>query len=161
MSGLTGWDWLLGGLVFVSVALGLLRGLVRTAFALASWVVPLVGALLGSPVLIAVMGLNAPVWALALPVFLILFLVTRYIGLLIARGLAAVGLGGIDRLLGGAVGVARALIVFAIVALAAAAAGFDRDAAWREARCRPLLDEITARLIPHLPARPGSVWKSA
>ena len=35
------------------------------------------------------------------------------------------------------------------------------DAAWRDARCRPLLDEITARLIPHLPVRPGSVLKSA
>lgn len=93
MSALTTWDWLLGGIVFVSVALGLLRGLVRTAFALASWVVALVGALLGSPLLINALGVAAPVWALALPVFLILFLVTRYVGALIARGLAAVGLG--------------------------------------------------------------------
>jgi membrane protein required for colicin V production len=161
MSTLTGWDWLLGGLVFVSVALGFLRGLVRTAFALASWVIALAGALLGGPLLVTTLGIAAPLWALALPVFLVLFLITRYVGALIARGLAAVGLGGLDRLLGGAVGAARAVIIFAIIALAAAVVGFDRDAAWRDARCRPLLDEITARLIPHLPVRPGSVLKSA
>lgn len=161
MSALTAWDWLLGGIVFVSVALGLLRGLVKTAFALASWVVALVGALLGSPILIGMFGIAAPVWAFALPVFLILFILTRFIGVLIARGLAAVGLGGIDRFLGGAIGVARAVIVFAIIALVAALAGFDRDPAWTEARCRPLLDEITARLMPHLPVRPGGILKSA
>lgn len=60
MSGLTAWDWLLGGILFVSVSLGLIRGLVRTAFALASWVVALAGALLGSPLIIAALGLAAP-----------------------------------------------------------------------------------------------------
>jgi membrane protein required for colicin V production len=139
MSALTAWDWLLGGIVFVSVALGLLRGLVRTAFALASWVVALVGALLGSPLLISALGVAAP----------------------IARGLAAVGLGGLDRMLGGVIGVARAVIVFAIIALVAALAGFDRDPAWSGARCRPLLDEITARLMPHLPLRPAGMLKAA
>lgn len=160
MSALTAWDWLFGGIVFVSVALGLLRGLVRTAFALASWVVALFGALLGSPLIIGALGVSAPVWALALPVFLVLFLVTRYVGALIAKGLAAVGLGGLDRMLGGVVGGARAVIVFAIIAMVAALAGFDRDPAWSGARCRPLLDEITARLMPHLPLRPAGVLKA-
>mgnify|MGYP006271565931 CR=1 FL=1 len=154
MSSLTTWDWLLAGIMFVSVAIGLIRGLVRTAFALASWVVALVGALLGSPALIAAFKLSAPMWALALPLFLLIFIVTRYVGVLLARGLAAVGLGGIDRLLGGLVGAARALIIFAIIALVAAATGFDREPAWRNAQCRPLLDEISARLAPLLPVRP-------
>ena len=161
MSALTAWDWLLGGILFVSVALGLIRGLVRPAFALASWVVALVGALLGSPVILSALGVVAPVWALALPLFLVLFVVTRYVGSLIAKGLAAIGLGGLDRLLGGLIGAARALIVFAIVVLLAAVFGFDSDPAWRQARCRPLLDEISARLIPHLPVRPGGVLKAA
>lgn len=157
---LTAWDWLLGGILFVSVALGVLRGLVRTAFALASWVIALVGALLGSPMLIHNLGLSAPVWALALPLFLIIFVLTRFVGSIIARGLAAVGLGGVDRLLGGVVGVARALIVFAIIALTAAAAGFDRDPAWTQAQCKPLLDEISSRLTPLLPVRPISTKKA-
>mgnify|MGYP006276990169 CR=1 FL=1 len=160
MNSLASWDWLLGGIVFVSVALGLVRGLVRTAFALASWVVALAGALLGSPLIISAIGIQAPVWALALPVFLLLFLATRFAGSLIATGLAAIGLGGLDRLLGALVGLARALIIFAIIVLVGAAAGFDRGAAWREALCRPLLDEIASRLMPHLPVRPGSALKA-
>ncbi len=157
MSELTAWDWLLGGIAFVSVALGVIRGLVRTAFALASWVIALVGALLGSPLIIASLKLSAPVWALALPLFLVLFLATRVAGNLLAKGLAAVGLGGLDRLLGAGVGVARALIIFAIIALMASATGFDRDPAWQNARCRPLLDEISARLLPLLPAVPAGI----
>jgi membrane protein required for colicin V production len=153
MESLTAWDWLLGGLVIVSVGLGLLAGLVRTAFALASWVVALVGALLGSPLLIASFHLNAPVWALALPLFLVIFVLTRLIGSMIAKGLAAVGLGGIDRMLGGVVGAARALIVFAIIALVAATTGFDRHPEWVNARSRPLLDEISSRLAPLLPVK--------
>jgi membrane protein required for colicin V production len=148
MESLTAWDWLLGGLVIVSVGLGLLAGLVRTAFALASWVVALVGALLGSPLLIASFHLNAPVWALALPLFLVIFVLTRLIGSMIAKGLAAVGLGGIDRMLGGVVGAARALI-----ALVAATTGFDRHPEWVNARSRPLLDEISSRLAPLLPVK--------
>ena len=62
---------------------------------------------------------------------------------------------------GGVVGVARAVNVFAIIALEAALAGFDRDPAWSGARCRPLLDEITARLMPHLPLRPAGVLRAA
>lgn len=157
MQSWTTWDWLLACILFVSVALGLLRGLVRTAFALASWVVALVAALLGSPILIATFHLSAPVWALALPLFLLVFILTRYIGSLLAKGLAAMGLGGVDRILGGAVGIARALIVFAIIALGAAATGFDRDPAWINAQCRPLLDEISARLAPLLPVRPVGI----
>lgn len=160
MEGLTAWDWLLVGIMFVSVMLGVLRGLVRTAFALASWVIALVGALLGSPMLISALGLAAPVWALALPLFLVIFVLTRYVGSLIARALAAVGLGSVDRLLGGLVGVARALIVFAIIALGAAAAGLDRDPAWTNAQCKPLLDEIASRLTPLLPVRPVSIKKT-
>ncbi len=154
MTALTAWDWFALTVLIVSVLLGLVRGLVRTAFALASWVVALAGALLGGPLIVASFGLAAPVWAVGLPVFLVLFLLTRLVGSLIARGLSLVGLGGVDRMLGAVVGTARAAIVIAIAALLASLFGAQQDPAWQQALCRPLLDEMVARLTPSVPAMP-------
>lgn len=154
MTALTAWDWFALAVLIVSVLLGLVRGLVRTAFALASWVVALGGALLGSPLVIASFGLAAPVWAVGLPLFLILFLLTRLVGSLIARGLSLVGLGGVDRLFGAVVGAARAAIIIAIAALLASLFGVQQEPAWQQALCRPLLDEMVARLTPVVPALP-------
>ena len=43
VAALTGWDYFVIAALLISVALGMLRGLVRTVFALAAWIVALIG----------------------------------------------------------------------------------------------------------------------
>jgi membrane protein required for colicin V production len=85
--------------------------------------------------------------------FLALLIGVRMLGGLAARALHGVGLGGIDRLLGAALGTARALIIVLLVALAAHMNGMSKEAAWQQAWTRPLLDRLVSWAEPFLPER--------
>lgn len=157
IDGLTSWDWFVGVVAVLSVALGVWRGLVRTVFALTAWV----AALLGTPLL---MGPLMPWWPEAVPhavlavlLFLALLIGVRMLGGLAARALHGVGLGGIDRLLGAALGALRALIIVLLVALPAHLNGMSREPAWLQAWSRPLLDRLVNWAEPFLPERLSGV----
>ena len=157
VAALTGWDYFVIATLLISIALGLLRGLVRTVFALGAWVVALIGAPLVTGPLLAVTGWSLHPLFVAVLVFFALLVSVRLLGGLIARALAKVGLGLADRSLGAVLGVVRALIVVTIVALVARHLGADRDPAWQQALSRPLLDELVSWVTPYLPARSETV----
>ena len=153
MAGFTVWDWFVIATLLLSVAFGLVRGMVRTLFALAAWVVGLVGAPLLAGPLAHRAGVDAhPLLVMAM-LFVVLFLATRLLGALIAGLLSKVGLGGVDRLLGAVLGAARAVAVVALAAVLARTWNLDQDRSWREAKSRPLLDAIVRQAEPWLPER--------
>ncbi|NLD68987.1 MAG: hypothetical protein GX644_09250 [Limnobacter sp.] len=150
---LTGWDWFVLGALLISTALGLFSGMVRTVFALAGWVVAFLGAPLLAPTLLAATGWDLhPLFVMAILFFALLILV-RLAGVLLARALARVGLGSVDRGLGAVLGVARALLIVAVAAVLGRAFGVDQDPAWTQAVSRPLLDELVSLADPLLPDR--------
>lgn len=153
VAALTGWDYFVIATLLVSVVLGLLRGLVRTVFALAGWAVALVGAPLTAGPLLAATGWSLHPLFVGVLIFFALLISVRLLGGLIARALAKVGLGPADRSLGALLGVARALIIVTVVALAARHFGADREPAWQQALSRPLLDQLVSWVTPYLPAR--------
>lgn len=139
--------------MLISIALGVLRGLVRTVFALAAWIVALVGApLLAAPTIEAT-GWSVPPLFVAVLLFFVLLVVVRMLGALLARALARVGLGIADRTFGAALGVLRALVVITVVALVGRHLGADREPAWQQALSRPLLEELVSWVQPYLPTR--------
>lgn len=150
---LTGWDWFVVLVLLSSMLLGLWRGLIRTVFGLAAWVVALIGAPLLSPMVIASTAMEDHAWVVFVVLFLGLFLTVRVVGWLLARAIGKVGLGGVDRLLGGALGVARATLLILIAALAAHSMKLDQTAAWRLSHSRPLLDLLVELGGPYLPQR--------
>lgn len=154
---LTGWDYFVIATLLISVVLGLLRGLVRTVFALAAWVVALLGAPLATGPLLAATGWAIHPLFVAVLVFFALLISVRLLGGLIARALAKVGLGLADRSLGAVLGVLRALIIVTVVALVGHHLGADREPAWKQALSRPLLDELVSWVMPYLPSRTEKV----
>lgn len=153
LASLTAWDYLLCAVVFTSVLFGLMTGFVRTVFGLAAWLVAAVAALATGPALLEMLGVALPLPFFMFLVFLAVFLVTRVVGGLIARGLAWVGLGGVDRVLGALFGLLRAALIMVILVLVASMFELQRDPAWERAWSRPLLDDILARfghLVPEI-----------
>lgn len=148
---LTGWDWFVGGVFLLSVGFGLLRGLIGTVFALAAWLAALLGTPLAGWHLMAYVGELIPPWLAYLASFLVLFVVVRLAGGLLGRGIRGLGLGGADRLLGGVLGVARALLVVLVVATVAHVTDLSAEPAWQQARSRPLLDALVDWVQPWLP----------
>jgi len=152
---LTGWDWFVVGALIVSTVWGVLSGLVRTVFALAGWVVGLVGAPVATPAVMAATGWNVhPLFVMALLFFLLLILV-RLTGILLSRVLSKVGLGGVDRTLGALLGVARALLIVTVAAVVGRGLGAQQEASWQQAVSRPLLEQMLALVDPLLPESAG------
>jgi membrane protein required for colicin V production len=160
LESITGWDWFVLTVFVVSVGVGLIRGLVRTVFALAAWVVGLLGVPLASPFLISQLPAAVPPAVVYVLVFLLLFVAVRMLGGLAARALRGAGLGGADRLLGAVVGTARALIIVLLVALGAHLAGLSKQPAWQLANTRPLLDALVGWAEPFLPERISGVRRT-
>ena len=153
MTSLTGWDWLVLTALALSTGFGLWRGAVRTLFGLAAWVLgvicaPFVGGWLGDA-----FGLStAPIWVLYIGAFMVVFVVIRFGGFLLLKGVRSIGLAGVDRAFGAALGVARAGLVVLVVAVVAHRLGFAQRMAWQQAQTRPLLDWMVATAQPWLPA---------
>ena len=160
LDAITGWDWFVGIVSVVSVALGLLRGLVRTVFALGAWVVALLGVPLGGPPLARALPEAVPDPVAFVLVFLLLFVAVRMLGSMAARALHGLGLGGADRTLGAALGAARAVLVILVVALGAHFAGYSKHPAWKQALSRPLLDALVHWAEPLLPERLSGVRRT-
>jgi membrane protein required for colicin V production len=153
VSGFTAWDYTLVAVVLGSVLLGLLKGLVRTIFGLAAWFVAALVALFAGPALMVSLQVSLPLPFFMFLVFLVVFLVTRIAGTLIARGLAWVGLGGVDRVLGALFGAVRAALIMIVIVLAAFMLDWHREPAWEKAWSKPLLDDILGRfgyLLPEI-----------
>ena len=127
--------------------------MVRTVFGLAAWVLgvlgaPLVGVLIGQQFGIT----GVPAWVLYVLAFLLTFVGVRLAGVLFLKGVRSVGLAGVDRVLGAALGVARAALVVLVAAVIAHRMGFAQSPAWQAAAARPLLETMIEIAQPWLPA---------
>lgn len=152
---LTGWDWFVIAALLISTGLGVLSGMVRTVFALAGWVVALIGAPIFTPLLMQSTGWSVhPLFVMAL-LFFALLVAVRLTGVLFARVLSKIGLGGLDRTLGAVLGVARALLIVTVAAVAARGLGAQQEAAWQRALSRPLLEQLVLLVDPLLPPGDG------
>ncbi len=153
---MTAFDFVVIGVVVLSTLFGFARGFMRVAVSLAAWVfgfalaiqlsVPL-GAMLpefgGSPT-------TRYVAAFALIVIVVL-LVGVLLGWLLYRLVRAIGLGFLDRLLGGVVGVARGAIIAVIGVLVAGLTSLPQQVWWQNALFAPPLVAAAMSLKPWLP----------
>jgi membrane protein required for colicin V production len=151
---LTGWDYLLALVLGISVLIGLIRGMIRTVFALGAWVVALLGAPQLAPLAIEYSGFQDRSWIMVVLVFIVLFVLVRLLGALVSKAINGIGLGGADRLAGGLFGVLRALVLVALLVAAARLTGMDQDQSWQKAYSRPLLEAIAEVIDPYLSAQP-------
>lgn len=152
---LTSWDWFVVAILVISGGFGVVRGLVRTVFALGAWLAALLLTPPAVPRLLAATGWDiAPLLAGAV-IFLLVFITVRLCGSLLARMLSRAGLRPVDRVLGLALGALRALVIITVVAVAGHQLGADRQAAWQQALSRPLLETLVTWVASWFPVHPG------
>ena len=149
-------DFVVAGVLVVSIAWGVWRGLVREMMSLASWVIAFLAANLFAgpfsallPASIARPELRSLVAFAA--VFFITLVLASLAGILLSKIVRSVGLGNLDRLLGALFGLLRALIIVLAAAIAAGFTNLPRDAVWRNSISGPQLAAAAAALKPWLP----------
>jgi membrane protein required for colicin V production len=149
-------DYAVIGVFAASLVVGAWRGLVREVISILGWVIAFLAANLlagplGPEMPQAIPSPELKVAAAYVAVFVGSLMVTALVGLLLSKMVKAVGLGGVDRMLGALFGAARGLLIVLAAALLAGLTGAPRQAFWRDSVSAPLLVQAAQTLRPLLP----------
>ena len=153
---MTAFDYAIIGVLILSVAISIWRGLVREVMSLLSWLVALWLAARFSVVfsdwLPAAMTNPSLRYVTAFAVlFLGTVIVLELFGVLLAKLLRAVGLGFVDRMLGAVFGLARGALLAWILTLLGGLSSLPQQDWWRESLTAPPLQAAVLATRPLLP----------
>lgn len=153
---MTIFDYVVLGIVGVSVLLSLLRGVVREVLGLASWVVAVLVARAYAVDISVMLPTSIPnqglrmVAAFAM-VFLGILLIASLLAIAVSELFKQVGLGWLDRGLGGLFGFARGLLIVGVLVLLGGMTSLPQDVRWRNAMFSAPLEAMVMSIKPWLP----------
>lgn len=153
---MTEFDYAVLGIVGISVLLSLMRGFVREFLGLASWIIAALVAKSYAVDVAAMLPASIPNQGLRLIaafaiVFLGILLVTSLLAIAIGELFKKVGLGWIDRCLGGLFGCARGILIVGVLVLLGGLTSLPQDPRWRNAMFSAPLEAMVLSAKPWLP----------
>lgn len=165
MYGVSAMDWVIVGVTALSVLVGAWRGLVREVVSLAGWVAAFVLAALFGTTVSALLPaswseLTRLVAGHAL-VFVGVLVLAALVGWIIGRLVRAIGLGGLDRLLGSIFGFLRGALVVALFVIVGSLTALPSTQAWRESVLIPWVMSALHGMRPWLPEGTSRVLQTA
>lgn len=149
-------DYAVLAVLGISAMLGLWRGFVREVLALVGWIVAGIIAVLFAPQIAEVMPadfatpLVRHLLAAAL-IFVLVLVIAALAGTLLSKLVRAVGLGPLDRTLGGMFGFVRGGVIVLFAVLLVGMTAFPREPAWREAQLKGPLETAAIMARGYLP----------
>jgi membrane protein required for colicin V production len=152
-----GWvDLSLLAILGISVLVGLWRGFVFEIVSLLGWVIAFVLANTLAPLLSPLLPWGEPgsperFWIAYVLLFVLILILCSILARLMRALISATPLTFIDRLLGGAFGVARGAVVLVIVAMLVTLSPFAHSSAWRQSHGALWLGQAIESLKPVLP----------
>ncbi|MDQ5850348.1 MAG: CvpA family protein [Pseudomonadota bacterium] len=149
-------DYAVIGVLAVSVVWGAWRGFVREVISLAGWVIAFLVANLFATPLAKMLpdSMPRPEWhqlVAFVAIFLLALTVTTLTGVLLSKFVQKVGLGGLDRTLGGVFGLARGWLIALAFALLAGLTPLPLHPIWKESFTGPSLARSATYLKAWLP----------
>lgn len=135
---------------------GFARGIIRAVIGLASWLVGVVAALHLAAPMAAMLpefhdAAGARYWIAFVLVLLGVLVVGALLGSALARLIKAIGLGVLDRLLGGAFGFACGVLFALVFAFVAGLTGMSKRDWWQNSTLGPVLAAAVLAAAPWLP----------
>jgi membrane protein required for colicin V production len=156
MTGFTHTDWVIVGILGLSVLVSVFRGFVREAFSLATWVIAGVVAFrfseLGAERL--AVWIETPSIQLIvsfLVIFVLILVVGGLIGVLVGQMVKHTGLSGTDRALGALFGLTRGVVLITIGVILAGLTPFMEDPWWQDSVLLPHFETMAEQVVGQLP----------
>ncbi|HEY7673431.1 MAG TPA: CvpA family protein [Gammaproteobacteria bacterium] len=142
-------DYFIIAIWLASGAFGYWRGFTKEAIALASWLVAIWLAWRLGGVVEPMLGewTAAPelrIWAARVVILVIVLAAGGLIAWFARALIRSTGLSSTDRSLGALFGILRGLLIVGLCAIGIELLGLDGDSWWRDAKLRPLSDQIAA-----------------
>lgn len=150
-------DYCVLGILVVSMLVGILRGFVREALNLSSWILAVVAAFVFAPPLERWLeGLIALDPARLIIAYLAVFIVALIIGSVVthfvANAIRRTPFSGVDRVLGGGFGTARGVLVIVLLVAAGGLTVMDREGWWQESHLLPWFEPMAEWVRAQLPS---------
>jgi membrane protein required for colicin V production len=150
-------DLMVAMVLLLTVVRGMMRGLVATLFSLGSWVLAFVagkwGAALAGPLLPAALGDAGVRYFVGFGViFLAVLIAVSLLSYAIVSIINAVGLGSIDKVLGGVMGLAKGGVILVGLTLAAGLTSLPHTDFWKQSASSDDLQALAKRALPLIPA---------
>lgn len=147
-------DYAIVVLLAISIGVGVVRGAIREVINIAGWVIAVVLAHTFAATLATYFAewMSEPIYRLAtawLAIFMATLIVAGLIASLISELVRKLGLGGLDRIVGAAIGAARGGLIILALTLAAGMTRFPQTALWKNAASTAWLETgaLHARLL--------------
>ncbi len=143
-------------LILLSAVIGLIRGLVREAFSLITWVAAFGLAITYVKPLAAELpfAVQSEVVRLGIAFAVIFFgvlVVGSILNHLLSTAVSSIGLGGIDHLLGGVFGILRGGLIITLLVLLMSVTAYPKQSWWKDALLMPWFEEaakVVKEIIP-------------
>ncbi|MGZ5779665.1 MAG: CvpA family protein, partial [Burkholderiaceae bacterium] len=153
---MTIFDYLVLLVLFASIVISMMRGLVKEILSLVSWIVALVVANLYGEALAELLPNMIPGHVTRLIVaFIALFIAVKLLMMLLTLAVESVikagGLSIADRGLGGLFGLARGVVIVLAAVLLCGMTAIPQQAFWKNALLRPLTETLARTAMPFLP----------
>lgn len=150
-------DYVIIGIVSMSALIGLLRGLIKEAFALALWIFAgWVGFHFSRDFSMLFQNSISYPSARIGAAFVVLFVATLMLGgiisFILSKLIESTGLTGTDRLLGMGFGVVRGCFLVALLVMLAGLTPLPEDPWWKQARLIPPFQALAVWLRDHAPS---------
>ncbi|MDT7850667.1 CvpA family protein [Methylophilus sp. VKM B-3414] len=154
---MTIFDYVVLGILGFSILVGLMRGAIHELFSVLGWVLAFYLANRFNSQVIAYMPEQIPGEAIkAMAAFLLVFLLVLFVctllALLLTTLIKAVGLGGLNRILGGAAGALKGLLIVCILVMLAAMTELPKDPRWSNAMFSAPIEVLVLKLLPWMPS---------
>ncbi len=154
---MTIFDYVVLGILGFSILVGLMRGAIHELFSVLGWVLAFYLANRFNSQVIAYMPEQIPGEAIkAMAAFLLVFLLVLFVctllALLLTTLIKAVGLGGMNRILGGAAGALKGLLIVCILVMLAAMTELPKDPRWSNAMFSAPIEVLVLKLLPWMPS---------
>lgn len=139
MAGFNWADWFIVIVITASALIGLLRGLIREAWSLFSWVVAAICTVHFATPLAHyfesfIQTPSVRVLCAGAIILVLVLIVGGLLGMLIGRVVMITGLSGTDRLLGMVFGIARGILLLAVLLMVVKLARMDGDPWWQQSQ---------------------------
>lgn len=150
-------DYAIIVLVLTSAVIGLIRGFVKEAFALFTWIVAIgIGLHYGRDFAVLLQNVISYPSARIATAFIILFFMTLILGSLISfilnHLIEKTGLTGTDRLMGMQFGVARGAVLVSVMVMLAGVTPLPEDPWWKQSVLIPPFQSLAVWLKDHIPS---------
>lgn len=149
-------DWAILAVTLLSALVGFYRGFIRETLSLISWILAFWAAFsFAEPASVWFTGyIETPQLRLVAAfaaIFVLTLLLLSVLSYVLCRLLLVSGIAGTDRLLGGLFGIARAVVLLAVLLLLARIPGYPQEAWWKQSLLIPHLSPVVAFFHDLLP----------